>query len=80
MSRSGDAERDRHRLRSVYELVTSYQGHDTFSLSIPNGQGRLQLDFPNATTHHCVELQQELTEMLGATAVRVEPPASQAMK
>jgi len=80
VSRSGDAEHDRHRLRSVYELVTGYQGHDTFSLSIPNGQGRLQLDFPNATTHHCVELQQKLTEMLGATAVRVEAPASQVMK
>jgi DNA polymerase-3 subunit alpha len=77
VSRSGDAERDRQRLRSVYELVTSYQGQDTFSLSIPNGQGRLQLDFPNATTRHCVELQQKLTEMLGATAVRVEPPAGQ---
>jgi DNA polymerase-3 subunit alpha len=72
VSRSGDAQRDRQRLRSVYELVTSFQGQDTFSLSIPNGQGRLQLDFPNATTRHCVELEQKLTEMLGATAVRVE--------
>lgn len=80
VSRSGDAERDRQRLRSVYELVTRYEGQDTFSLCIPNGQGRLQLDFPNATTHHCVELQQKLTEMLGATAVRLEPPMSQALK
>jgi DNA polymerase-3 subunit alpha len=73
VNRSGDAERDRQRLRSVYELVTGYQGQDTFSLFIPNGQGRLELDFPNATTRHCVELVQRLTEMLGATAVRVEP-------
>jgi hypothetical protein len=56
----------------VYEVVTSYQGNDTFSFLIPNGQGRLELDFPNATTRHCVELQQKLTEMLGATAVRVD--------
>jgi DNA polymerase III alpha subunit len=73
INRTGDSEHDKQRLRDVYELVTRYQGHDTFSLFISNGQGRLQLDFPNATTHHCVELQQRLTEMLGATAVRVEP-------
>ncbi len=70
--RTGDPERDRQRLRAVYELVTSYPGDDTFSLYIPNGQGRVQLDFPNDTTRHCVELTQKLTEMLGATAVRVE--------
>jgi DNA polymerase-3 subunit alpha len=73
VNRTGNPERDKQRLRDVYELVTRYQGHDTFSLFISNGQGRLQLDFPNATTHHCVELQQKLAEMLGATAVRVEP-------
>lgn len=72
VNRTGDSERDRQRLRSVYELVTSYQGQDTFNFLISNGQGRLQLDFPNTTTRHCVDLQQKLTEMLGATAVRVE--------
>jgi hypothetical protein len=56
----------------VYELLTSYQGKDTFSLFIPNGRGRLQLDFPNSATRHCVELQQKLGELLGATAIRVE--------
>jgi DNA polymerase-3 subunit alpha len=72
VSRTGNSERDRQRLRSIYDLITSYQGEDTFSLFIPNDQGRLQLDFPNATTRHCVELQQQLSTMLGATAVHVE--------
>lgn len=72
VNRTGDSERDRQRLRSIYDLITRYQGQDTFSLFIPNGQGRLQLDFPNATTRHCVELQQQLTTILGATAIRVE--------
>jgi hypothetical protein len=72
VNRTGDSEHDRKRLRAVYEVITSYQGNDTFSFLIPNGQGRLQLDFPNVTTHHCVELQQKLAEMLGATAVRAE--------
>jgi DNA polymerase-3 subunit alpha len=78
VQRSGDSERDRQQLRSVYEVVASYEGQDTFSLFIPNGQKRLQLDFPNTTTRHCVELQQRLTEMLGATAVRVETGTNQA--
>jgi DNA polymerase III alpha subunit len=72
VNRTGDSIRDRQRLRFVYDLVTSYAGQDTFSLFIPNGQRRLELDFPNATTRHCVELQQKLAEMLGAAAIRVE--------
>jgi len=72
VNRTEDPALDRQRLRTVYELVTRYQGSDTFSLFIPNGKRRVQLDFPNATTRDCVELQQKLTEMLGATAVRVE--------
>jgi hypothetical protein len=73
VSRSGDADRDKERLRAVYELVTHYRGDDTFSLFIPNGKRHIELDFPNATTRHCVELQQKLVEMLGASAVRVQP-------
>jgi DNA polymerase-3 subunit alpha len=78
VQRSSNPDHDRQRLRSIYELVTSYQGQDTFSLLIPNGQSLLQLDFPNATTKHCVELHQKLTEMLGATSVRVERREGQA--
>jgi DNA polymerase-3 subunit alpha len=78
VQRSGDSERDRQQLRSVYEVVASYEGQDTFSLFIPNGQKRLQLDFPNTTTRHCAELQQRLTEMLDASAVRVEIGTNQA--
>ena len=73
VNRSGDADRDKERLRAVYDLVTRYRGDDTFSLFIPNGKRHVELDFPNATTHHCVDLQQKLVEMLGATAVRVQP-------
>jgi DNA polymerase-3 subunit alpha len=72
VNRTGNPAHDKERLRTVYKLVTHYQGNDTFSLFIPNGKRRVQLDFPNATTCHCVELQQKLTEILGATAVRVE--------
>jgi DNA polymerase-3 subunit alpha len=80
VSRTADSQSDRKRLRSVYELVTSYQGCDTFSFFIPNGQGRLQLDFPNDTTHYCVELQQKLAQMLGAAAVQLEPQSNRTAK
>jgi DNA polymerase-3 subunit alpha len=73
VNRSGDANRDKERLRAVYDLVTRFRGDDSFSLFIPNGKRHIELDFPNATTRHCVELQQKLVEMLGATAVRVQP-------
>jgi DNA polymerase-3 subunit alpha len=78
--RTADSQSDRKRLRSVYELVTSYQGQDTFSFFIPNGQGRLQLDFPNDTTHYCTELQQKLAKMLGTAAVQVEPRSNKTAK
>jgi DNA polymerase III subunit alpha len=39
-----------------------------------SGQRYMQYDFPGQTTRDCVELRQQLIEMLGATAVRVLPP------
>ena len=80
VTRTGDPDGDKQRLRSVYALVTSYDGNDTFTFFIPNGQGRLQLDFPNATTRHCAELQHKLTKLLGATAIRVESRTNEAAK
>jgi hypothetical protein len=71
--RTGDVERDRQRVREVYHLLTSYSGSDRFSLCIQDGNGYVRYDFPGHTTHNCVELQQRLTQMLGATAVRALP-------
>ena len=71
--RTGDVERDRQRVREVYHVLTSYAGSDRFSLCIHDGSGHVRYDFPGQATQNCVELQQRLTEMLGATAVRVVP-------
>ena len=61
-------------LGKVYELLQRYPGEDLFSIYVENGsEGRVQLDFPNDTTRHCVELEQELRILLGAGMVRVEP-------
>jgi DNA polymerase-3 subunit alpha len=72
--RSEDLEQVIQRLGKVYDLLQHYPGEDRFSLYVENGsQGRIQISFPNDTTGHCVELEQELRAMLGAGTVQVEP-------
>jgi DNA polymerase-3 subunit alpha len=72
--RTGSMEEIIQRLGKVYALLQSYPGEDQFSICVENGiEGRVLLDFPNDTTGHCVELEQELHQMLGAGTVRVEP-------
>jgi DNA polymerase-3 subunit alpha len=71
--RSDDSARDRQRIREIYQLLTSYPGGDSFSFCIQAGEGHVQYDFPGHNTQNCVELQQRLTQMLGATSVRVLP-------
>ncbi|MGD8464986.1 MAG: DNA polymerase III subunit alpha [Anaerolineae bacterium] len=72
--RSDNMEEIIQRLGRVYDLLQSYPGEDRFSIYVENGiEGRVLLDFPNDTTGHCVELEQELHHMLGVGTVRVEP-------
>jgi DNA polymerase III subunit alpha len=74
VSRSQDLEQVIQRLGRVYDVLQRYPGEDRFSLYIENGsQGRIQISFPNDTTGHCVELEQELRAMLGAGTIQVEP-------
>lgn len=72
MPRTGNLEIDKQRLKAIYQMLQEYPGRDRFSLYIPNGQKRVQLDFPNDTTRDCVQLRQRLVTMLGAGAVRAE--------
>jgi DNA polymerase III alpha subunit len=74
--RSPDMEQTIRRLGYVYDVLISYPGEDRFSLYVENGgRGRVQIEFPNDTTQHCVELEQKLRELLGAGTLRVEPLA-----
>ena len=62
------------RLGQVYDLLMSFPGEDGFSLYVENGgQGKLQIDFPNDTTHHCPQLEQRLRALVGAGTITVEP-------
>ena len=72
--RSEDVEVIIQRLGRIYDLLRSYPGEDRFSIYVENGiEGLVLLDFPNDTTGHCLELEQELRQELGAGTVRVEP-------
>jgi DNA polymerase-3 subunit alpha len=72
VSRNRDMEQTIRRLGQVYDLLSSYPGEDRFSLYVENGsQGRVQIQFPNDTTGHCVELEEKLRALLGAGTIRV---------
>jgi DNA polymerase-3 subunit alpha len=72
--RSQDLEQVTKQLGQVYDLLQRYQGQDRFSLYVENGgQGQVLIDFPNDTTGHCNEMEQELRGLIGTGTVRVEP-------
>jgi DNA polymerase-3 subunit alpha len=78
VARNHEMEQTIRRLGKVYDLLQSYPGQDHFSLYVDNGAlGRVQIEFPNDSTGHCVELEQKLRDMLGAGTVRIEPIANE---
>jgi DNA polymerase-3 subunit alpha len=71
--RTTDQEQDKRRLSELYALLVGYQGEDRFSFLVASPNGKLQLDFPNASTHYCPNLAQDLDRLIGSHAVRVTP-------
>ncbi|MGB9880263.1 MAG: DNA polymerase III subunit alpha, partial [Anaerolineae bacterium] len=69
---SGNRERDVQLLRKVYKILEEHPGPDRFRFNIISDQGRVQLEFPNATTHFVPELEALLKETLGENAVYVQ--------
>jgi DNA polymerase-3 subunit alpha len=63
---------DKARLKEVYKLLVENPGIDQFSFYIPDGYRKIRVDFPNQTTRDTAHLRQRLTQVLGASAVRVE--------
>jgi DNA polymerase-3 subunit alpha len=75
IQRSGDHEADVEQLRLLHELLTEFEGANTFRLrligdSLQNGS--LELAFPNDRTHYCPELERELVAILGPNCYRLE--------
>ncbi|NOH01156.1 MAG: hypothetical protein HND47_03855 [Chloroflexi bacterium] len=69
---TGDKERDKRRIKTLYGTLISYHGRDKFSFQIfENGKGHL-IDFPNDTTRICPELLERLKKLMREETWRVE--------
>ena len=69
---TGDKERDKRRIKTIYGTLISFHGRDRFSFQIfENGTGHL-IDFPNDTTRVCPEMLLRLKKLMGEESWRVE--------
>ncbi|NJC98728.1 MAG: hypothetical protein FIB03_20745 [Anaerolineae bacterium] len=69
---TGDKERDRRRIKTIYGTLISFHGRDRFSFQVfENGSGYL-IDFPNDTTRVCPEMLERLKKLMGEESWRVE--------
>jgi DNA polymerase-3 subunit alpha len=69
---TGDKERDKRRIKTIYGTLISFHGKDRFSFQIfENGKGHL-IDFPNDTTRVCIEVLERLKKLMGEESWRVE--------
>ncbi|UCC62547.1 MAG: DNA polymerase III subunit alpha [Anaerolineae bacterium] len=71
--RTADQEQDKRRLSELYNLLVGYEGDDRFSFVMAGPNGKLQLDFPNASTGYCPNLANALDRLVGSRAVRITP-------
>ena len=67
---SDDAVEDAHRLREVIGVLLEYPGQDRVNLEIHTSGVRVVLEMPVVNTGYCEELDERLTELLGAGSVR----------
>ena len=69
---TGDKERDKRRIKTIFGTLISFHGRDRFSFQIyENGKGHL-IDFPNDTTRVCTEVLERLKKLMGEESWRVE--------
>ncbi len=69
---TGDKERDKRRIKTIFGTLISFHGRDRFSFQIfENGNGHL-IDFPNDTTRVCPEMLERLKKLMGEESWRVE--------
>jgi len=69
---TGDKERDKRRIKTIYGTLISYHGRDKFSFHVfENGKGHL-IDFPSDTTRICPEMLERLKKLMGEESWRVE--------
>ena len=70
---TGDPNRDIRRISRLHGTFISYPGKDRFAFQIfEEGRGHL-IEFPNDTTHLCVELTSMIKDAVGEENLRIEP-------
>jgi DNA-directed DNA polymerase III PolC len=71
--RSGNDERDRRRLLSLYNILRSYPGRDEFVIVLRAHDNQLyELEFPDTTTRYCAELETEIEKAVGHVQIAVK--------
>ncbi len=69
---TGDKERDRRRIKTIYGTLISFHGKDRFSFHIfEDGRGVL-MDFPGETTRVCPEMLERLQKVTGEVSWNVD--------
>ena len=71
MNRTGNEARDIQCLQHIHELLEQFPGEDPYTLAIVGEGKKVRLDFPNAKTRVCPELQQAIQKILGAGSVQI---------
>jgi DNA polymerase-3 subunit alpha len=71
VSQSGDVNRDIECLRRIVDILKSYPGQDTVSLTVVSDGEITNLDMPNITINYCPELAAELSEIVGEANFRL---------
>jgi DNA polymerase-3 subunit alpha len=69
---TGDKERDKRRIKTIYGTLISFHGRDRFSFQIFEGGSGHLIDFPNDTTRVCPEMLERLKKLMGEESWRVE--------
>jgi DNA polymerase-3 subunit alpha len=71
VKQSGDADRDVECLHRIVDILKSYPGQDTVSLTVVSDGEITNLDMPNITVNYCPELAGELSEIVGEANLRL---------
>jgi DNA polymerase-3 subunit alpha len=69
--RSGDADKDRRKLRRLHGLLLQYPGQDRFSIVVEGRGQAFTMEFPNHTTDYCDDLVAELSSVVGENNIEV---------
>jgi hypothetical protein len=67
--RTGDLDRDKYRLREIYEMVRDPRGRDSFTIRIENNGQAAELAFPNDTCTITKRLETDLKRLKLEVAV-----------